>query len=360
MVVGIIEFEEKTGIGQENAAVVIPEILINHLKNIGKYRLAERVVLHKALEEQQLQLSGITSEETAAKVGKVFGLDAFIVGSAMKVGQRITISARVIRTESAEIIATGTVQFTTVGELDKNLRVLAYQLSGYSAREYQKIALLEELSKNSFGVQLGGGVNIAPRFFFNFMSFQAFYQGRYFEVYAANSPLAAASDQVFSMQQNGNASHLLAVFYPFTHVGFGIGCAFVNIPGQGKRGTLGQEYIGNLAENMGVCLGISYRVSEKLRMGLYPLSINWGWGRSTSVPYEDQGNIYEVQMQPIYFGGPIIASIEYYVFRDFSIKFNAFNFSRIGSGFDKPSLGRTEIYTALGYFILELGYRFSF
>jgi len=58
--IGIVEFEEKTSIGYENAGVIIPEILINHLKNVGRYKLSERVLLQTALEEQELQMSGIT------------------------------------------------------------------------------------------------------------------------------------------------------------------------------------------------------------------------------------------------------------------------------------------------------------
>ncbi|HAK45160.1 MAG TPA: hypothetical protein DCO79_04470 [Spirochaeta sp.] len=64
-------------------------MLVSHLKDIGKYTLSERVLLKKVLEEQALQMSGMVDEE-------------------------ITISGRVIKTESGEIIASGTIFFVAV------------------------------------------------------------------------------------------------------------------------------------------------------------------------------------------------------------------------------------------------------
>jgi len=130
------------------------------LKNIGKYKLVERVLLQKTLEEQELQMSGIVDEETAAKVGQIYGLDAVITGSAMKVGKDISISGRVINTQTGEIIATGIVEFTSLQDMKKHLELLAYQLSGFSIREYRKIKFEKEISKNRFGARVGVGYSL--------------------------------------------------------------------------------------------------------------------------------------------------------------------------------------------------------
>ncbi|MBN2049416.1 MAG: hypothetical protein JW760_03145, partial [Spirochaetales bacterium] len=126
---GVVQFEEKNDIGLDNAGVIVPEVLVSHLKNIGAYTLSERVLLKKVLEEQSLQMSGMIDEDTAGEVGKLFGLEAIVTGSIMKIGEEITISGRVIKTESGEILASGTIKFTDIGELEEQLEKLAYLLS---------------------------------------------------------------------------------------------------------------------------------------------------------------------------------------------------------------------------------------
>ena len=56
--VGVLEFEEKTTIGQENATVIVPEILMTYLNSIGSYKLAERILLKTVVESLAFQLSG--------------------------------------------------------------------------------------------------------------------------------------------------------------------------------------------------------------------------------------------------------------------------------------------------------------
>ncbi|MCK5153738.1 MAG: hypothetical protein KAQ93_05205, partial [Spirochaetales bacterium] len=74
--VGVLEFEQKNDIGIDKVGVIISEILVSHLKSIGKYQLTERVLLKEILEEQKLQLSGLIDDTTAAEVGKIYGLEA--------------------------------------------------------------------------------------------------------------------------------------------------------------------------------------------------------------------------------------------------------------------------------------------
>jgi len=261
IVVGIIEFDEKTGIDQENAAVVIPEILITHLKNIGKYKLAERVLLQKVLEEQELQVSGITDEETAAKVGQIFGLDAFIVGSAMKVGENITISGRVIDTQTGEIIAAGAIEFTNLNQLNKSLEELAYLLSGFSITEYRRVKFEQEISKNRFGVRIGSGYTNNPDYNLGsvHLAIGVYYQGRYIDV-----------DFLAPMSIGGNSYSVMALIniMPFAHLGFGIGGIWGSDEHTNENSwVLGKE--SNIWHYYGVLFGISYRATENLRIGFY-------------------------------------------------------------------------------------------
>ena len=53
--VGVLEFDEKNDIGIDKVGVIISEILVSHLKSIGKYQLTERVLLKEILEEQKVE-----------------------------------------------------------------------------------------------------------------------------------------------------------------------------------------------------------------------------------------------------------------------------------------------------------------
>ncbi len=61
---------------------------MTYLNSIGSYKLAERILLKTVLEEQDLQMSDITSAKTAVQVGKIYNLDGILVGSMMKVGEK--------------------------------------------------------------------------------------------------------------------------------------------------------------------------------------------------------------------------------------------------------------------------------
>jgi curli biogenesis system outer membrane secretion channel CsgG len=75
---GIIEFEIKNDIDLQNANTILPEMLITHLRKINRFELYERILLHKILEEQELQLSGIIEENTVTKIGQLYGLDCVL------------------------------------------------------------------------------------------------------------------------------------------------------------------------------------------------------------------------------------------------------------------------------------------
>jgi|LWDU01.1.fsa_nt_gi curli biogenesis system outer membrane secretion channel CsgG len=59
----------------------ISDKLVTKLVGNGHYTVADRDKLDKVLEEQQLSLSGIISEDDAPEIGELIGVDAFIIGS---------------------------------------------------------------------------------------------------------------------------------------------------------------------------------------------------------------------------------------------------------------------------------------
>jgi curli biogenesis system outer membrane secretion channel CsgG len=65
----------------------IADLLVQKLVEDGKYRVIERKQLDKILAEQHFSNSDRADPSTAAKIGKVLGVDAIIVGSITKFGR---------------------------------------------------------------------------------------------------------------------------------------------------------------------------------------------------------------------------------------------------------------------------------
>ena len=112
----------------------ICDLLVKHLVKDGTYTVVERRMLDKILSEQNFSNSDRANPATAAKIGKILGLDAIIVGSITQFGQEthetkvggagggyggfggvgfknkktkavVTIDARMIDVDTAEILA---------------------------------------------------------------------------------------------------------------------------------------------------------------------------------------------------------------------------------------------------------------
>lgn len=65
----------------------ISDLLVDKLLKDGKYRLIERSALDKILAEQNFSNSDRADPNTAAKIGKVLGVDAIIIGSITQFGR---------------------------------------------------------------------------------------------------------------------------------------------------------------------------------------------------------------------------------------------------------------------------------
>ncbi len=313
MKVGIVEFEEKNDIGIDNAGVVIPELLVSELKSIGAYQLTERVLLEKTLEEQKLQMSGLTDRETASKVGKIYNIDAVVSGSIMKVVDEITISGRVIDTETAEIIASGTITFANEKLLKEKVELLAYQLSGYTIDEYKRLATAVEISKPRYGVRYGAGAafnsfDAEPQSTFVPLKLGFFYHSRYFDAEFNGVVPIPSLCEVSALSVSAN-------FNPFLHFGFGFFFTYVGDEISADKRDQGEAGAG--AEYYPVMAGINYRATSDLRTALYVGFIPVGEIRT----YDEVADTYPVFDIENAFDGPCVDfSLEYYFKNSFSIR----------------------------------------
>lgn len=84
--IGVVDFQNKTAYGQARLGTGATDILITELTKSGKFIVVEREKLDKIMEEQKLGMSGAIDPSTAAKIGKVLGLNAIVTGSISQFG----------------------------------------------------------------------------------------------------------------------------------------------------------------------------------------------------------------------------------------------------------------------------------
>jgi TolB-like protein len=103
MSIAVLPFESK-GLGNELGSIDLLDKLITGFVNLNRFKVIERALLEKILEEQKLGMSGIVDVSTAAEIGKGIGVDAVLVGSVTRASSAMSIDARLIDTETAAIL----------------------------------------------------------------------------------------------------------------------------------------------------------------------------------------------------------------------------------------------------------------
>ena len=116
--IAVAEFNFQTPQGEKSnrESELARQKIMDMLLDSGRIRLIERDKLDKIISEQQLGESGIVDAESAAKIGKVAGVDAVLIGEIVpqKIKKKrrgkheefeLTISARLIHTTTGEVLA---------------------------------------------------------------------------------------------------------------------------------------------------------------------------------------------------------------------------------------------------------------
>lgn len=84
--IGVVAFENKAPYAQARIGETATDILITELVKSNKFIVVERDKMNKLLDEQKLGQSGAIDPNTAARVGKILGLNAIVTGSISQFG----------------------------------------------------------------------------------------------------------------------------------------------------------------------------------------------------------------------------------------------------------------------------------
>lgn len=125
--VGVVDFVNKTAYGQNRLGGAASDILITEIAKSGKFIVVDRDKLDKLMAEQRLGTSGAIDPNTAARMGKLLGLNAIVTGAISDFGVETTgadylIAARKKQVASATVdirvvdVETGEVLYADSGK----------------------------------------------------------------------------------------------------------------------------------------------------------------------------------------------------------------------------------------------------
>ena len=96
---------------KSTGGMIVAERLTTRIVRIGELQVVERHLLEKVLQELHFEMTDIVDATATKQVGKVLGVDAIISGSLMDIKSGwVEVNARVIKTETAEIITSSFVE----------------------------------------------------------------------------------------------------------------------------------------------------------------------------------------------------------------------------------------------------------
>src|SRR5882672_2454536 len=102
--IGVVDFVNKTTYGANRLGTSASDILITELAKSQRFIVVERDKLDKLMEEQKLGMSGAIDPNTAAKMGKILGLNAIVTGAISQFGEETEGSEYLITQSKSQVV----------------------------------------------------------------------------------------------------------------------------------------------------------------------------------------------------------------------------------------------------------------
>ena len=111
--VAVLDFTDLQGGSSEFGKYIAEELTVNLVMGKRQFSVLDRANLKSILAEHKLTATGLVDPENAKKLGQFAGVDALIIGSIIPKGQTISLTAKIITTDTAEIVGAGRAEFKT-------------------------------------------------------------------------------------------------------------------------------------------------------------------------------------------------------------------------------------------------------
>jgi len=124
--VTVLDFTDLKGGASELGRYVAEQITVDLVMNKKDFAVLDRANLKSILAEHKLTATGLINPETAKKLGMFAGVDALILGNIIPKGNRVALTAKIITTDTAEIVGAAKAEFQsdeTVKKLDSEAAI---------------------------------------------------------------------------------------------------------------------------------------------------------------------------------------------------------------------------------------------
>lgn len=133
LTVAVLDFSANTP-GEPDLGKQIGEAVTVILSGEPGFKLVDRTALSRALQELELNLSGVVDTQQAVKVGKVVGARILVVGKAFTLGERTFITGKLIGTETSLVDGV-----LVKGDLNADVGELVMELAMKLAERLRKV-----------------------------------------------------------------------------------------------------------------------------------------------------------------------------------------------------------------------------
>lgn len=122
----------------------VSELLRTTMFNTGLFTVIERNEMETILKEQKFTLTGCTDEKCGIRIGRLLSANKILVGTVMKLGNKIIINARIVDVEKGKLDFAEKTSCTKEEELDTACDDFANKISArILGRPYQPTAVAE-------------------------------------------------------------------------------------------------------------------------------------------------------------------------------------------------------------------------
>ena len=126
--IAVLDFEAKNV--HPETAEAVADILSTELFNTNRFNVVERNSITSLLEEQKLQMTGVTDMSKAAEIGKVLNVEKIMIGSVSRLGETFIINTRLVDVETGALsLAQNTQSSNGESGLPDAIAILVKQIS---------------------------------------------------------------------------------------------------------------------------------------------------------------------------------------------------------------------------------------
>jgi TolB-like protein len=117
----VADFSDLQGNANELGKFVAEELTVNLVMVKSNFSVLDRANLKKILAEHKLTSTGLIDPDNAKKLGQFAGVDALILGTIVARGHKVSVTAKIITTDTAEIVGAAKAEFASDDSTEKLL-----------------------------------------------------------------------------------------------------------------------------------------------------------------------------------------------------------------------------------------------